>query len=128
VQSEGSHASYSGDSSLTLRMTLLFCHPEDFSPKDPSVFSNNQLSLLWMGFFADAQNDSRVLLWMGFFADAQNDSRVLLWMGFFTNVQNDSKKALRMTGNKNAQNDSKKTFRITNEFNGLLLQIFLFFL
>jgi hypothetical protein len=26
--------------------------------KDPMVFSNNQQSLLWMGFFANAQNDS----------------------------------------------------------------------
>jgi len=79
---------------------IFFCHPEDFSPKDPSVFSNNQLSLLWMGFFPARRLGGDF---------AQNDSRVLLWMGFFTNVQNDSKKALRMTGNKNAQNDSKKS-------------------
>ena len=30
--------------------------------KDPSAFSNNQQSLLWMGFFADAQNDNYFLV------------------------------------------------------------------
>jgi len=39
-------------------------HPEDFSPKDPTAFSNNQPSLLWMGFFAGAQNDSKKMFRM----------------------------------------------------------------
>jgi len=35
---------------LTLRMTAVFyCHPEDFSPKDPSAFRTNQQSLALRG-------------------------------------------------------------------------------
>jgi len=91
---------------------------------------------------ADAQNDRGVFAVDGILRFTQNDYCFFLVIlrasargipcqlfgGFFANAQNDSKKSPQNDSKKSPQNDSKKTFRITNEFNGLLLQIFLFFL
>ncbi|HQM34965.1 MAG TPA: hypothetical protein PKU90_01670 [Candidatus Paceibacterota bacterium] len=38
-------------STFFIVILFFYRHPEDFSPKDPMAFSNNQQSLLWMGFF-----------------------------------------------------------------------------
>jgi hypothetical protein len=66
-------------------MTAVFSvHPEGFSPKDPMAFSNNQQSLLGVGFFPArrrrgfVQNDRRGLLCMGFSLPADRRAPMII--------------------------------------------------
>jgi len=91
-------------------MTAPPCHPEGLQPlptgrqaKDPMAFSNNQQSLLWMGFFASLRmtTESRALLCHPEGLSPKdptafsNNQQFLLCRGFFASLRMTTEKTLR---------------------------------